>query len=103
MSFLAFSSVFRSGSADSGAILRCPVCRVGNLKVCSSSRRSLVPFCGGQVNDGDKVRKKMCDWCALTVVTVERVAGMLTPPDGEKIETLSKTRFEETGLRDPRH
>lgn len=62
----------------------------------------MLPFCGGKVSDADKVRKKRCNWCALTVVTVERVAGMLTPPDGEKIEKLSKTRFSEVGLWDSR-
>jgi hypothetical protein len=55
------------------------------------------------VNDADKVRKKRCDWCALEVVTVERIAGMLTPPNGDRIEELAKSRLPESGVRDTRN
>ena len=79
--------------------LRCPVCRVGNLRVVSADRRGMLPFCGGPVGEADTVRRKRCDWCALAVVTVERIAGMLTPPNGDRIEELSKARLPESGLR----
>ena len=70
--------------------MRCPVCKVGRLMVVRSDRQRLVPFLSKKANREDVVRRKRCEWCALDVVTVERVEAMLTAPDGDKIAELER-------------
>ena len=82
--------------------MRCPVCNVGKLKVAYFDRNALVPFCDGRVKDSDVVRKKACDWCAVSVVTVERIAGMLTPPNEERLNEVERSRAPKNKVWDSR-
>ena len=74
------------------------VARGGTVK-----RSSLVRMCDGPVGDTDVVRRRMCDWCAVHLVTVERIAGMITPPNEEKIKELEagKKQSRSSNLRNP--
>lgn len=72
--------------------MRCPVCKVGRLHSVRSDRGRLTPFLSKKANREDVVRRKRCEWCALDVVTVERVEAMLTAPDGNKIAELERAQ-----------
>ena len=55
-----------------------------------SDRERLIPLLSKKANKEDAVRRKRCEWCALDVITVERVEVMLTAPDGNKIAELER-------------
>ena len=85
--------------------MRCPICEVGRL--CSqkntTKKTTLLSFCSGETKEADTLRRRRCDWCAVEVVTAERVAGLLTPPKGEKLEELEKAKRSSRtpGMRHP--
>ena len=72
--------------------MRCPVCKVGRLKSVRTYRRSLETLLPKKPSDGDVVRRKRCEWCALDVLTVEHIEVMLTAPDGGKIAELERAQ-----------
>ena len=88
-----------------GTAFRCPVCKVGKLqrRTAGLKRSSLSRLCDVPVGDTDIVRRRMCDWCAVHLVTVERIAGMVTPPNEEKIKELEEGKRDSKrgNLRNP--
>jgi hypothetical protein len=68
------------------------------MLVRSSDRRSLLPLCDGAIRDTDILRRRFCDWCAMELVTSERIQGLITPPKKDRMKELDIAR---TGKKNP--
>lgn len=81
-----------------GYNLRCHICRVGYFRgeKSSAGREALLKAAGISARSNDMVRRRMCDWCGVEVVSIERVEAMLSPPNEERLKTLEKADKQES-------
>ena len=80
--------------------MRCPICNIGKMLV-----KEVKPAIAGgyttnaELQETDVVRLRRCEWCELSLVSVERIDRLIDPPRADrkrydKNRTVHQTREE---------